>query len=101
MAFHDVGQLLEKPRIGRQLERVDPVGLQPLRVPGALDRGRTHALACAMVRVLQCVAADGVVRNVASTICWTFVRGGVGLRPRPGASSVRAARVGNFRKSFG
>ena len=40
---HDVGQLLDERRVGRQLERLDAVELQAVRVPDALDGRWAHA----------------------------------------------------------
>ena len=40
---HDVGQLLGERRVGRQLEGLDAVGLQAVRVPDALDRRAADA----------------------------------------------------------
>ena len=40
----DVGELLEKPRVRRQLEGTDAVRLQPVRLPNPMNRRRTQPL---------------------------------------------------------
>ena len=47
--------------------------------------------ALAIVRQLQCVSPGGVVWVVAATIALTLAAEIMGLRPRPGRTSVRAA----------
>ena len=47
--------------------------------------------AAAIVRQLQCVSCGGTVWVVAATIALTLAAEIVGLRPRPGFTSVRAA----------
>ena len=40
----DIGELLEEPRVGRQLERAQAVRLQPVRVPNPVNRRRAQSL---------------------------------------------------------
>lgn len=70
----DIDQLLRKTRVVRQLEGLDPVGLQSVRVPVPGHGGRTDPLHFGL-RVLQWVTSGGVACRVASTISRTFLGG--------------------------
>ena len=61
----DIGELLLKPRVLGQLERLDPVRLQPASGPDLLDRGCETPCARAIDRQLQCVSPGGFSCSVA------------------------------------
>jgi hypothetical protein len=95
----DVGQLLEEVLVAAELEGLDPMRLQVVALPDALHRGLAEPWARAIVRVLQCVAAGGVVCTVASTTARIFFAETLGLRPGRGAScSSPATRRANLER---
>ena len=69
---HHVGQLLQKPRVARQLEALHPVRFYMVAPPDVADRRFAHSLAFAMVRQLQWVIPAGLVCRVASTMALIF-----------------------------
>ena len=75
----DVAHLLDEQRIGRELEGLAAVRLQPEGPPDAMDRRGRMADAAAMARRLQCVAPGGrvsSVRRIVSAIASSPIRRG-------------------------
>ena len=67
----DLTDLVDQEPVGGQVEPFTPMRLQRKSGPNVSALIRLSPVACAMPRVLQCVAAGGVVSRARTTRCST------------------------------
>ena len=62
-----IAQLVNKLGIGGKLEVLDPMRLQPMRTPDALNRAGADGTALAIIAAVQCVVSAGGSVSVSAT----------------------------------